>query len=82
MSYSHELSMQQHNSFAPSPGEGSKIIKFQLQSQFQRILYQTLCVFSQIKDIKHIERDFYSIALVMPQGWDIGEVGVAQGVNN
>ena len=30
----------------------SNIIK--LQSQFQRFLYQTLSVFSQIKDIKHI----------------------------
>ena len=32
--------------------------KFQLQSQFQRFLYQTLCVFSQIKDIKRIEGIF------------------------
>ena len=36
--------------FAPPPGEGSKIIQIQLQSQFQRFLYQTLCVFSQMKD--------------------------------
>ena len=28
----------------------------QLQSQFQRFLYQTLCVFSQMKDTKHIRR--------------------------
>ena len=26
--------------------------------QFQRFLYQTLCVFSQIKDRKHIEQNF------------------------
>ena len=32
----------------------SKIIKFQLQSQFQRFFNQTLCVFSHMKDIKHI----------------------------
>ena len=31
------------------------IIKFQLQSKFQRLLYKTLCVFSQIKERKHIE---------------------------
>ena len=46
--------------FGPAPwgpGEGPKgqislnIIKFQLLSQFQRFLNQTLCVFSQIKDI-------------------------------
>ena len=46
----------------------SNIIKFQLhvQSQFQRFL-KTLCVFLRLKDIKHIRRDFYSVALVMPQ---------------
>ena len=43
--------------FAPPPGEGPKgkislnIIKIQLQSQFQRFLNQTLCVFSQMIDI-------------------------------
>ena len=60
------------------PGEGPKgqillnIIKFHLQSQFQRFLNQTLCVFSQMKDIKHIRRDFHSLAWVMPQGSDLG----------
>ena len=55
------------------PGEGPKgqiklnIIKFQLQSQFQRFFNQTLCVFSQMKDIKHIRRDFHSVAWVMPR---------------
>ena len=41
----------------------SNIIKFQLQSQFQRFLNQTLYVLSQIKDIKHI-RDFLAFILV------------------
>ena len=60
------------------PGEGPKgqislnIIKFQLQSQFQRFFNQTLCVFSHMKDIKHIRRDFHLVAWVMPQGWDLG----------
>ena len=67
--------------FCPAPwgpGEGPKgqislnIIKFQLQSQFQRFFNQTLCVFSHIKDIKHIRRDFYLGAWVMPQGSDLG----------
>ena len=67
--------------FCPAPwgpGEGPKgqislnIIKFQLLSQFQRFLNQTLCVFSQMKDIKHIRRDFHLTAWVMPQGWDLG----------
>ena len=49
----------------------SNIIISQLQSKFQRFLNQTLCVFSQIKDIKHIRQDFHSIDWVMPQGWDL-----------
>ena len=35
-------------------------------------LYQTLLVFSQIKDRKHIEQNFHSVAGIMPQGWDLG----------
>ena len=53
----------------------SNIIKFQLRSQFQRFLYETLCVFSQMKVTKHIRRYFYSVAWVMPQGWDLGRPG-------
>ena len=49
-----------------------KHIKIQLQSQFQRILSQTLRVFSEMKDIKHIRRDFHLAAWVMPQEWDLG----------
>ena len=66
------------NCFGPvpwGPGEGAKrsnIIYFQLQSQFQRFLYQTVCVFSQIIDTKHIKRDLHHVAWVMPQGWDFG----------
>ena len=67
--------------FGPAPwgpGKGPKgqisldIIKFQLQSQFQRFLNQTLCVFSEMKDIKQIRWDFHLATLVMPQGWDLG----------
>ena len=43
-----------------------------LTCQFQRFLYQTLCVFSQIKDRKHIEQNFYSVAKVMPRGGTAG----------
>ena len=32
----------------------SNIIKLQLQVSFKDFLYETLCVFSQMKDIKHI----------------------------
>ena len=31
-----------------------------------------MCVFSQMKDIKHIRRDFHSVTWVMPQGSDLG----------
>ena len=43
----------------------SNIIKSQFQSQLQRFLNLTLCVFSQMKDIKHIRRDFHLITWVM-----------------
>ena len=43
-----------------------------LTCQFQRFLYQTLCVFSQIKDRKHIEQNFHSVAKVMPRGGAAG----------
>ena len=49
----------------------SKIIRFLLLCQFQ-FLYQTLCVFLQIKDRKHIEQNFHSVARIMGQGWDLG----------
>ena len=72
--------------FGPAPwgpGEGPKgqislnTIKFQLLSQFQRFINHTLCVFSQMKDIKHIRRDFHLAAWVMLQGWGVpwGVVG-------
>ena len=47
-----------------------------------RFLYQILCVFSKMKDTKHIRRDFYSVTWVMPQGWDFGALGVPRGSNN
>ena len=43
-----------------------------LTCQFQRFLYQTLCVFTQIKDRKHIEQNFHSVAKVMPRGGTAG----------
>ena len=74
----HQWHMQRHNFLDPhplGPWEGAKrsnIIKSQSQSQFQRFLSHILCVFSQLKDIKHIRGDFHSVAWVMPQGWDLG----------
>ena len=59
-------------------GRGQKV-KYDLISitkSIQRFLYQTLCVFSQMKDTKHIRQDFHSVAWVMPQGWDLRVLGV------
>ena len=77
VSYSHKWGVQRQfilpRPLGPWGGvKRSSIIYFQLQSQFQRFFSQTLCVFSQMKDTKHIRRDFYSVAWVIPQGWDLG----------
>ena len=74
----HQWHMQQHIFLGPHPlgpwggAKRSNIIKSQSQSLFQRFFNKTLCVFSQLKDMKHIRRDFHSVAWVMPQGWDLG----------
>ena len=59
------------------PGEGSKgqIFNFNYKENFKDFLYQLLCLFSQMKDTKHIRRDFNSVAWVMPQGSDFGALG-------
>ena len=74
----HQWHMQRHNFLDTHPlgpwggAKRSNIIKSQSQSQFQRFLSQTLCVFSQLKDIKQFRGDFHFIAWVMPQGCDLG----------
>ena len=78
--------MQHENYFSRAPwgpGEGSKgkILNFN-NSQFKRFLYQTLCVFSQMKDIKHIKLTFYSVAWVMPKGWDFVGMGCPGGLKH
>ena len=79
VSYLHEWHMQQHNFLGPLPpgalgrGQRSNIIKSQLLSQFQFFLNQALCVFSQMKDIKHIRRDFHLVSWVMPKGLGLGD---------
>ena len=66
---------------APPPGaqgRGQKV-KFHLISITKLIskifLYQTLCLFSQMKDTKHIRRDFHSVPWVMSQGRTLGHWG-------
>ena len=71
--------------FGPSPlgpwggAKRSNIIKSELQSQFQRHLNQTLCIFSQMKDILYIRPDFHSATWVMPRG---GTWGYRRGMEN
>ena len=62
-------------------GQRSNIINFRLLWQFQRVLYQILCVFSQMKDTKLIRKGFYSVIGVMTQGWDFVALGVPSGWN-
>ena len=65
------------------PSGGGQKVKYHLISITKSIskifFYQTLCVFSQMKDTKHIRRDFHSVPWVMPQGWDFGALGVPRG---
>ena len=80
MSYSHEWGVQRVFFFLfwprlLGPWERGQKVKYHLipiTKSILKILYQTLCLFSQMKDTKHIRRDFYSAAWVMPQGWGVG----------
>ena len=75
------------NFFFPAPwgpGEGSKgqiSFNFNYKVNFKDF-YSKLCVFSQMKDTKHIRQDFYSVAWVMPQGWDFGALRMPRGSKN
>ena len=78
VSFLHERHMHRRHFWGPHPlgpwggAKRSNIIKSELKDQFQRFLNQTLCIFSQMKDIKHIGWDFHSAAWVMARRWDLG----------
>ena len=62
-------------------GRGQKV-KYHLISitkSISKIFIPTLRVFSQMKDTKHIRRDFHPVPRVMPKGWDFGALGVPRG---
>ena len=59
--------------------KGQISLNFNYKVSLKDFLYQTLFVFSQIKDIKNIELDFHSVIWVMPRG---GTWGCFQGVKN
>ena len=77
--------MQRQSFFGSAPcgpGEGSKgqiSFNFNYKVNFKYFYTKTLCVFSQMKDTKHIRRDFHSVAWVMPQGRDFGALVVPWG---
>ena len=49
-------------------GRGQISLNFGYHVNFKDFLHPSLCVFSQIKDRKHIEQNFHSLARVMPRG--------------
>ena len=54
---------------APPPGEGSKSqisFNFDYKVNLKDFMQNFVYVFSQMKDTKHIRRDFHSVAWVMP----------------
>ena len=60
------------------PGEGPKgqiLLNLNYKVNFKVFLNQTLCIFLQIKDIKHIRQDFPLSAWVMPRGGALGYRG-------
>ena len=62
----------------PAPWGGvnrSNIIKFQLQGQFQSFNTKFWCVFSQMKDTKHIRRIFFLSPGSCPRGVTRGCLG-------
>ena len=56
----------------------SNIIEFRLTCQFQRFLYQTLCVFLQMK-IQNISDGISFCHIGHAPGWDFGALGVPRG---
>ena len=73
---------EKKNGLAPwGPGEGSKgQISFNFNYKVNiKDFYTKLCVFSQMKDTKHIRRNFHSVAWVKPKGWDFGALGCPGG---
>ena len=73
VSYSHEWVRVTAFFFAQLHGQKVKNHFISITKSISQILYQTLCVFLQIKDIKHIEQN--CVAWVMFQGRDFGVLG-------
>ena len=76
VSYSHEWGAQRKFIFWP-PGEGSKgqISLISNTKSISKIFIPNFVCVLKMKDTKHIRWDFYTVSLVMPQGWDFGALG-------
>ena len=85
VSYRHEWGVQHQTFIGPAPwgpGEGSKgqiSFNFQLQSQFQRFLNQTLCVLTNERYITY-QTEFSFCPLGHASGMGLWGAGGAQGV--
>ena len=77
--------MQQQNKFGPAPygpEEGSKgETSLTSITKSNSKIYTPNFLYSYKLDMKYIEWDFCSEALVMPQEWDLGVPGVPRGQN-
>ena len=96
--YSHEWGVQRQffwpRHLGPWGGQKVKYLISITKSISKIVKYiKTLCVFSQMKDTKHIRSDIHPVALVffffqysawpslkvVPQGWNFGELGMPRG---
>ena len=72
VSYSHKWGVQQQIFFAPPPGalgRGQKVkYLISITKSISKFLYQTLSLFSQMKDTKHIRRDLILFPGSCPRG--------------
>ena len=59
--------------------KGQISLNFEKHVNFKDFYTKLMCD-EQMKYTKHIRRDFHSVTLVMPQGWDFGALGVPRGV--
>ena len=85
VSYSHhEWGMQRQILWELCPlghwggAKGQISSNFNYKVNFKDFFYQTLCVFSRMKDTKNIRRDFHSVTWVMDQGWGAGGAQVVK----
>ena len=68
-----------NNTFLPWPLERSQTVKYLyilITKPISQICIPNFVCLRSIKRYKNTRRDFYLVAMVMPQGWDLGEPGI------